>query len=318
MENKSHALIAGIFTVALTVAIIVAAFWLNRDNKERLPYELFTKGAVSGLSPQSAVRYRGLDVGKVDTILFDQKEPGRIIVRIGVDPGTPITKSTFANLNYQGVTGLAFVQLDDNGSSKELLPTSASNPARIEIQPGLFDKLTSRGDSILVEVEEVARRLKGLLDPANQKVLIQTMNEVGVASVEIGKIGPRLEPTLARLPQVANDAQALMKRATTTVDSVDKLAANLDGLTGQLRARGGFLDTTSQGIAEIGFATSRAAGDTLPRINTLADESARTARAVARTVNALGDNPQSVLFGQPGIVPGPGEPGFVAPSAAPK
>lgn len=34
---------------------------------------------------------------------------------------------------FQGVTGLAFVQLDDSGESREALPSGAAKPERIPI-----------------------------------------------------------------------------------------------------------------------------------------------------------------------------------------
>jgi phospholipid/cholesterol/gamma-HCH transport system substrate-binding protein len=46
----------------------------------------------------------------------------------------------------------------------------------------------------------------------------------------------------------------------------------------------------------------------------MTDEARTSLRAVRRTVTNLGDRPQSILFGGPNVQPGPGEPGFVAPT----
>ena len=43
------------------------------------------------------------------------------------------------------------------------------------------------------------------------------------------------------------------------------------------------------------------------------DEATRTARQVSRAVNAVNDNPQSLIYGNGPIAPGPGEPGFTPP-----
>ena len=61
------------------------------------------------------------DVGSYHTIAIEPGMSGRINVRIGVQEDTPVTKSTYAQLGYQGVTGLAYVSLNDDGSSSELL-----------------------------------------------------------------------------------------------------------------------------------------------------------------------------------------------------
>ena len=53
---------------------------------------------------------------------------------------------------------------------------------------------------------------------------------------------------------------------------------------------------------------------TLPHLTAMTDEARLSLRAVKRTANSLNDRPQSILFGGPNATPGPGEPGFVAPS----
>ena len=116
MENKSHAFWAGLFTVVLVVAIGIAAFLFNVDRSVREPYDLIARTNVTGLFTDAAVRYRGLDVGKVQSIKFDHDHPGQILIRILVDRNAPITHSTFGSLGFQGVTGIAFIQLDDTGT----------------------------------------------------------------------------------------------------------------------------------------------------------------------------------------------------------
>ncbi|MDR0934304.1 MAG: MlaD family protein, partial [Burkholderiaceae bacterium] len=94
MENKSHALLAGLFTLVLLAAVLLGGWWLNRDKTVLIPYVMATRLSVSGLSPQAAVRYRGLNVGKVNEIRFDSAVPGQILVFFGVRPETPMTEST--------------------------------------------------------------------------------------------------------------------------------------------------------------------------------------------------------------------------------
>jgi phospholipid/cholesterol/gamma-HCH transport system ATP-binding protein len=81
MENKSHAFWAGLFTIALTLAIAGTVFWFNVDRTVRVPYDLLARTNVTGLFPDAAVRFRGLDVGKVQSIGFDRTHPGQIRIR---------------------------------------------------------------------------------------------------------------------------------------------------------------------------------------------------------------------------------------------
>jgi phospholipid/cholesterol/gamma-HCH transport system substrate-binding protein len=54
---------------------------------------------------------------------------------------------------------------------------------------------------------------------------------------------------------------------------------------------------------------------TLPRINRVTEDTSRAVRQLARTANSIGDNPQSLIYGNGRVEPGPGEPGFSAPGA---
>ena len=129
MENRAYALAAGAFVLLLGAALVAGVLWLNRDERVGgAPYEVTTTRAVSGLKVEAPVRYRGVDVGKVESIRFDPSEPGRVVIGITVDPATPLTRSTYAQLGFQGVTGLSFVQLDDDGAERQPLATAAGAP----------------------------------------------------------------------------------------------------------------------------------------------------------------------------------------------
>ena len=105
MENRSHALMAGAFTLLLLAAVIAIGVAINRDRKALTDYEIVSSTPVSGLTAQSTVRYQGVPVGKVLSLSLNPQVPGQVRIRIGVAPNTPITRSTWAELGVQGVTG---------------------------------------------------------------------------------------------------------------------------------------------------------------------------------------------------------------------
>ena len=109
MENKAHAVAAGLFVLIVSALVAGLGMWLTRDTGNYHSYELSSREGVSGLQEQAAVRYKGVAVGKVTKIGFDSQISGNVLIRIAVHESTPLTASTFATLGYQGVTGLAYV-----------------------------------------------------------------------------------------------------------------------------------------------------------------------------------------------------------------
>src|SRR6185369_6661990 len=100
MENKAHAMAAGIFVVVVSVLLVGLAAWLTRDTGQRDAYEISTRETLTGLQAQAPVRYRGVDVGKVASIGFDPKVPGYVLLRLEIDRDAPVTRDTFATLSY--------------------------------------------------------------------------------------------------------------------------------------------------------------------------------------------------------------------------
>ncbi len=314
MENRSHALMTGFFTIALLVATVLAWLWFNRDGDDMAPYEILTTQSVPGLNPQATVRYRGLEVGRVEEIVFDPRVTGRIRILLSVSEEAPVTTSTFATLGYQGVTGIAFVQLDDAKVGSPLLPTSEAEPANIPLRPGLLDQLERRGLAILESTEKLTTRLNMLVDEDNRETIISAFENISEAAQAYGEIPKRLEPTLERLPVLAEKLDRSLESFNTLAASATSMTNNYDRLATTLQAPDGALARLTSAIGALEAATTELELETLPHVVAMTDEARLSLRAVRRTANSLSERPQSILFGAPSDRPGPGEPGFEAPT----
>lgn len=305
MENKAHALMAGVFVVVVTALLALLAIWLTRDNVERHLYEMSTSQTISGLQPQAAVRFRGVPVGKVESIGFDQKVKGNVLILVSIDRAAPVTQSTFAAVASQGVTGLGFIQLDDNGESTQRLTPNDDDPPRIPLQPSTLDKLLKQSQTIFVQAEQATARLNQVLSDENQKAVNVAVTQLAEAAGSINRVAKGLEPTVAALP-------ALTRESSATLLAVKNASTQVAATAGRLNAQGGALDKLTQGGTALAASVETFSAATLPKLSEVADETARTMRQLRRTVSGVDDNPQSLIFGNGPRQPGPGEPGFSA------
>ena len=320
MENRSHALTTGLFTIALLIAAVLAGIWFNRDRVERVPYQIATTESIPGLNPQAAVRYRGLEVGRVDDISFNPAMPGQIVIRLAVDAEAPVTRTTFASLGYQGVTGIAFIQLDDDKTGSALLHSDSAQIAIIPLRPGFIDQLEKRGKVILQKTEEITTRIDNLMSPDNQKKIIGAFDNISKTALAYEAIPRQLAPTFARLPAIAARAEQSMASINELSASASQMTRNVDTLVTSLQAPSGpierFTQTFERAGASLDGVTSDLEHTTLPHLVAMTDEARTSLRAVKRTATSLSERPQSLLFGSPSASPGPGEAGFVAPTGA--
>ena len=321
MENKSHALAAGIFVLGVLVLLVALTVWLIRDNRALRVFELVSTEAVTGLQPQASVRFKGVTVGKVTDIGLDPLTPNQVLIRIAVDEQTPITPSTFATLGFIGVTGLAFVQLDDHGESKTSLPANATPPARIPMRPGVMAQLTRQGERILVQLDETSRRINQLLAPDHQQQLIETITHLGQAASSLKQLSLRADHLLPQLAQATHATlttlQDTSKRVSESVDEARLSARAFRTMTEHMNQPGGTLDQMAESANTLTTTGQTLNAVTLPHLNRALMEAAHTARSINRATDTVADNPQALIFGNAPRTPGPGEAGFTAPRGAP-
>jgi phospholipid/cholesterol/gamma-HCH transport system substrate-binding protein len=311
MENKAHAMAAGIFVVVITILLVGLAAWLTRDTGQRDPYEISTRETITGLQEQAAVRYRGVEVGKVAAIGFDPKVQGNVLMKLEIDHDAPVTKDTFATLGFQGVTGLAFVQLDDTGTPAPRLQPEEGHPPRIPLRPGLLSKLMDKGEVIVERVEQLTSRMNQLLGDENQKRFSSALDNLGSAAADAGQLAKRLDST------VATRVDPAIASVQKSAEQVGKTAANFSQTAQRLNQKDGPMDRLAEGTEALSHAADSFNSATLPRINRVTEETSRAVRQLGRTANTINDNPQSLIFGSGVASPGPGEPGFTAPGGRP-
>lgn len=308
MENRAHALAAGIFTILLGIAAAIAIWWLGQTEERTTTYVLETRRSVTGLNLQATVRYRGIRAGKVEAIEPDEKDPRVILVRISVDSRYKLTKGSSAELGYQGVTGLAYVQIEDDGSTPELLNGSNGEPARIALKPNLLDTLGDKAGDIVGQISTVSLRLGKLLDDKNVQNLSRTIDNVAQASDGLRE----LPKVLAAMREALSETN--MKALRQILAHVEKTAGEGAPLAAEMRD----LVKTMGGLAKrveqvAGGAGDEFAGTTLPKANALMDELSASSRQLGRVLDRLEGDPQMLLFGREAAAPGPGEAGFAAP-----
>ena len=294
MENRAHALIAGIFVILLSIAILMVAMWLNGNTVQRNNYLVVSNESITGLSPQASVQYRGVNIGKVENINFDPENRNQILIDISIDQELKLTKNAYAQLGYQGVTGLAFIQLNDHGAESEPL----SSGGRIPMRRSLLEEVTGSGQHLLININELIMKMQNLLGPKNQVEVTNILRNIEKATRNFEGIADNTQPLLASFTELTAETNTLVRH-------VDELLNEFNNVMISANQQGGILDNLSQSTQELAV--------TIPELRKVTHGIARNSHNLDRVLRQLEENPQSLLFGRPPSLPGPGEAGFVEP-----
>jgi phospholipid/cholesterol/gamma-HCH transport system substrate-binding protein len=309
MESRSYALLTGLFTILLGIALAATFVWFRGDTKAYSNYLVVSKFPVNGLSRQAAVRFRGVEIGKVDDISLDSRDSKNILVRVLLDNSVPITRGTFAQLGYQGLTGIAYVVLDDDGSNPAPLQTAAGEMPRIEVRGNVFDDLAQSSKALLQQATDLLDRLNKIASEANISRIDHTLANFEKASAE-------LEPALRAIPEVTErakkflgeDNQQSLRRSLANIeqasDSVVPVVEDSRKVLANMRQLSDKLDKLSTEIS------SEITDSTLPKVNELVEQLGQDTQDFHRLMLQIEREPQSLVFGRQRPQPGPGEPGF--------
>jgi phospholipid/cholesterol/gamma-HCH transport system substrate-binding protein len=113
----NYALIGG-FVLGLGAVLVAILLWLASGGAWQQKYDVYRAvldESVAGLNLNAPVKYNGVAVGKVQGIALDKANPARVNLLFAIEHGTPVKEDTIAVLKTQGLTGIAFVEL--NGGS---------------------------------------------------------------------------------------------------------------------------------------------------------------------------------------------------------
>jgi len=281
METRARYILVGSFTLFGLLAALGFILWLAKVEIDRTfaQYDILFD-TVAGLGQASAVRYNGVDVGKVLTIELDRANPALVRVRIEVFASTPIRVDTMATLASQGVTGVSFVALEGGRAESERL--LAEPPADVPIipsEPSVVQGLITDAPDLLAEAIALMEDIRGFTTPENRTAIAEILKNVETATARIDSMATQTETVMAKAEATLTRADAALEQAEKAFASANTvIGADIPDLMAALKATLADIRRSASGLADF---TSTG----LPRFSTLAQE----ARTMVGSIRALSD-----------------------------
>ena len=251
MSKKSSPTLIGIFVVgALVLAVAgILLFGSGKFFKEKIPFVMYFEGSLKGLNIGSPVVFRGVNVGSVTDILIelDSKDlsaripvyieflPSRI-TRLGGSPGerVPIEK-----LIQSGLKGQLQLQSIVTGQLMVAIDFYPDKPIRLVGGGGDIPELPTISTTIKelantlenIPFEEILDRLMSTVDGiakiVNSPEIITSIQSFNNTMVDVQRLVRDVD---SKLEPLSTDLNMTLKTATGTLNEIEKLASNLEGI----------------------------------------------------------------------------------------
>jgi phospholipid/cholesterol/gamma-HCH transport system substrate-binding protein len=307
LEREANYLVVGGFVLLVLVMGFLFVYWYSASIEHRfyVRYEIYFDGSVSGLSEGGPVRYLGVDVGRVVFIRIDPRAANRVQVIADIDATTPISDRTLAQLSLQGITGLLYIDLQqqraDDSGRRILAAVPSERYQVIRSAHSDFDLFLSSLPELAVRLNELVDRTARVLSDKNINGLDRLLANLDKAAADLPHSAGNLDALVTDLRATINDAHQEINdiHAATKTVSVDFVAAiqKLRATSDNLERATGSVDAF---VAENRDQLNGFVRGGLPQLELLLRDSRAAAQEIRDLSRSLRDNPSQLIY-QPAV-----------------
>ncbi len=319
MNNRVNYTMVG-FMVLFGVALMLGfTYWLlkpaTEDNTKK--YNIYFDESVLGLNIDAPVKYRGIDVGKVDRLRINPNNSEQVEVLIKILKTTPIKSSTVAKLTSQGITGLSYINLNlgDNNAPQLEAKEGEEYPV-IKTEESFFERFEKSLGTVSTKLSKTLTKTEELLNDDNQR-------QISLLLQRSAGFMDRMEQLLS--DEAISDFHAGMKNFKTSSEKLDKMMPKINSFIDKSviwedKIAGSFesimksylgirssMDEIKRAIASGEFNIKDIAGDVVPTMNNTLLEMQHLMIKLQSTLEQYERSPGDILFKQESIKKGPGE-----------
>lgn len=320
MEPKVNYVLVGAFVAVLGAAVLLVVLWLGKSDYRGVydQYYAYMHESVAGLSVNSTVKYRGVEVGRVKDIQLNPENPEEVRLTLDILHATPVKIDTVALLETQGLTGLATVNL--NGGSRES-PALEAEPGQkypvIKTGPSLLFRLdmavsrllSEQGlNKLLASVTTLSQNATAVVDEENRAALRQILKDLSGLTQTLAARSAGVDQGLVSASQAAEHVammtETMNKQMPLLLGRINKSAGALQAMTEELAHTG---KTVRSALQESRPDLEQFTRQTLSETGLLVTELRQLTGTLQRVARQLEQEPSSLVLGKKSLPRGPGE-----------
>jgi phospholipid/cholesterol/gamma-HCH transport system substrate-binding protein len=237
MARKSTNFILGLFVILGFLLAVAGIIWVGASSffQKGQRYISYFDESVEGLQADSDVKYRGVDVGRVEQIQVapDNKLVG-VVMKINLRGDLP--KTTIAQLRSAGITGVKFIGLDrpspeeralspkiDFFSEYPIIPTRPSEIQRLLAATNVilekFQQIDTKGisDQVMLTTKAMQNFLQG---KEMTGILVKLHGTAGNLDRLTGRLDDKV--SAKRLDEILGGTRYSIKQINELLASVQK------------------------------------------------------------------------------------------------
>lgn len=325
MASQKSKFAVGIFLTSGIVIGVLIFIWLgmSRYLERGQFYVTYFNESVQGLDLGSPVKYRGVTIGRVESL---QVAPDAKLIEVvmKIESDQTLGADVVAQLAAIGITGTMFVELDRKREDEPDVSPPLEFPAKYPVipsKPSNISKLMEGIDDMLkrinaLDLKAISKKTENTLDAISQAVADANLKGISSSAqrflhnLEHALAKDRWDRILSSLEEAAQSLNIVMSKADRSLDITESSLAKVDDILSEnqelIKATIHDLRLAAENakrLMEEGAVLVEDSGEAFSRLERhlldIARNLERASANVERMTERAADNPSQVLFGEP-------------------
>lgn len=268
METRANYILIGVFTLLSIIGTLAFFIWLAsvQVNKQYQSYGILFED-VSGLDASGDVLFNGISVGRVIGLQIAEQDPSKVFTTIEIEADIPVRSDTAAQLQSQGVTGVAYISLSGGTPAAPPLIADAEGWMIIPSRRSTVQTLVEDAPDLLIEATKLLEQFQTLTGPENQAYITNILRNLDASS---GRLDQALND-FSDITGTVSDATEQITQFTSRLDTIGtSVVKTLEQADSTLAAATGAFETADTALASsVGAIDS--AKETFDQVNDILD-----------------------------------------------
>ena len=325
MASPKTKFAVGLFVAGGLACAVLIVIWLgmSRFLEKGQFYVTYFDESIQGLVVDSPVKYRGVFIGRVDSIGV-APDSKLIKVVLKIESGQTLDSNIVAQLKSVGITGSMFVELDHREEGEPDQSPTLSFPSEYPIvasKPSEIRELLSDISEALNQIKSmdllgISDKIKLTLDNINQKVSeadvkrISMKMESSLERVDYILDQQRWDNILGSVEKTIQSVNTLLNDANRSLEEAENMILRMDGIVSEKeetikvalddfkRAMENANALMEKGILLVD-GTDDSISELMPHLLIVAQNLEKASDNLNRIMELLEEQPSQFIFGEP-------------------
>ena len=225
MERGVNYILIGSCFIATLISLVVFIFWFSGNDEfgnNVKKYKAYSTTALPGLKPNSSIKYKGINVGKITDINFKDNNFDEVEFDLIIREDLPIKKDSILKVDQSGILGHSFLNLIQNNSSNDMLDSGGT----LQINTGGISQILESAPNITEKIDILLENANEIISPQNTKNITSILESIKDSAIKLNKMMSMVQENTEEISSLISNVDKISNTADTMLKTINQKVNN--------------------------------------------------------------------------------------------